>query len=427
MSWPNPLRRISRGDRSGLGARGAPPARTGPRLAGLAALLGVVLAAASMLGCRSRESLGKACEAGDGPACHEACKKGLTGKGGCFDAAEQLRRQAQEQGKRAPHGELGTLYGKSCDGGFAEGCLFAAQILEMPHLESLEKLVGGQPPADQDAPLLMPEQTIAFREQRLEASCSGGSGLGCRRLGDVLLGKDAARATTAYEKYCKTLPETSQQCVAARKEQLAYASDRQRLCHRGLADACEDLGNLIHQVDVPRAVGVFVKEGQLRGVADQVGGPPGFVARRVQEARRWGGPRRAEAAASARRWSVQLGRVSVEGRIGRASVVRALERQRESLAGCRDRVSQAATPAGSADLRLLVDRTGDPWQVGTVGGTLKGTPVAACLEEGLRRVVMPPPEQGLATVDVSLAFSPRDGGVEAPGTVPAAASGSPKP
>src|SRR5581483_2782573 len=94
---------------------------------------------------------------------------------------------------------------------------------------------------------------IHAREARFNAACSGGSTAGCKRLGDSLIGKTAEKAKAAYARACDGTSALAA-CKIAREREVDLAEKWRVGCTRNIADDCTRLGNLLYQVDPPRAV-----------------------------------------------------------------------------------------------------------------------------------------------------------------------------
>lgn len=361
----------------------------------LRARLGIVVLLAATSGCRSVSALKQRCLTGDTSACESACKKGVPGEGGCFHAGEQLRTRAALDFKNDDFRRARDFFRRSCDGRYADGCVLSAQMLEAPY--------GVPDPASGEAtPPTMPDADMLEREKRLGAACSLGAPTGCKRLGDVLIGKSDERALPAYEKACATSADVAG-CRAARAREVQTAGQWRLACTHGAADDCTRLGNLLYAVDPPRAVRLFVSECELRGVAELFGGVGGFVRERMRGASagiplRENGPRPTRLVDGGVSVVVLPSRVT--GQVAMVEVDRALRQRQDELSAC---LASDAKEPGEIALGLTVDRTGDVFRSVVSRSTLP-SPSTACVKDVIDSLAFTAPPAGLATVDVTLRF-----------------------
>jgi hypothetical protein len=353
-----------------------------------------VLSLAALPGCRSAAASKQRCLAGDLSACESACAKGVAGEGGCFHAGNAHRERGALDFSGSEWRRGLDYFRKSCKGGYGDGCLLAAQMIEAPYAAP-EAAPGGTPKAISDAEL-------GDRESLLAASCKLGSAQGCKRLGDVLIGKNTPRARSAYEESCRTSAERDA-CKAARVHETDVAERWRSACTRGVADDCTRLGNLLYAVDVPRAVRLFESECALRGVESAAGGVGAFVEERVREAR--GGivddrapPAPADVSASAPSLTFKV--PEVHGELAIIEVDRVVRRHAGDIAGC---FVGANLPSQTVLAKLTVDRTGDVWRAEIAPSTPDPAlaRVAACLTKVFEGLTFLPPASGLATVDLT--------------------------
>jgi len=346
--------------------------------------------AIALAGCRSIQTLKQRCVSGDLSACESACAKGVAGEGGCFHAGDGHRQKAGLD-LSSPESRRATEYfAKSCDGRYGDGCLFSAQMIEAPYA-----------PGDVDGksgslPKLMPDDAIARRESRLSQACEHGSAGGCKRLGDVLIGKNAARARAAYEKACRAGADADS-CVSARAHEVDLAERWRLSCTHDVADDCTLLGNLLYAVDPPRAVRLFVAECQLRGVETLVGGVESFVRDRIREAKRGiPAPDSTSRSAAGSPATIVISSPTVKGQVGILDVERALQLHEPDLGRCMASLPKDFT--GKIGARLIVDATGDVFRA-----TVSDAPpdVASCLEPALEELSVSPPVSGTAEAEVS--------------------------
>src|SRR6476620_5814453 len=190
----------------------------------LALIVGAFLVLATPA-CRRTEALKQRCVAGDATACESACSKGIFGEGGCFHAGDQHRTKASRDGGDTELKRASEYFVKACNGGYADGCLMAAQMIEAPYAA-----VDGAPGAT--APRRIGDGEILEREKWLTAACKRGSAAGCKRLGDVSIGKNADRARSAYEKACRA-GASADACIAARGREVALAERWRNACTHG--------------------------------------------------------------------------------------------------------------------------------------------------------------------------------------------------
>lgn len=375
-------------------------------------LAGVLALVTTLFGCHGIESIKQRCVSGDTGACESACGKGIVGEGGCFHAGDQHRARAGLDLASKDFKAASEYFRKSCDGGYGDGCLFLAQAIEAPYSQVAADATGAA------APPTISDADVVSRESRLAQACEHGSVTGCKRLGDVFIGKNPDRARAAYEKACARGSDPDA-CRTARAKEVDIAERWRAACTHDVADDCGRLGNLLFAVDPPRAMRLFVSECQLRGVADLAGGVGGFVRARVKEAR-GGIPTGPEALGGGARPSGEAQPVLdvlspvVKGEVAIVQVDRVLRSRSENLTTCMVKMPKGATERFSA--HLVVDLTGDVWRA-TVTPVAGATPAAGCLEAALESLAFGPPGPSApATIDVALAFS------AAPAAPPAAAT-----
>lgn len=420
----------------------SPSTRFGVHLLGLA-----FVASLSAIGCRNANALRQKCLSGDDlSACEGACGKGIAGEGGCFHAGEQHRARAALDFGSAAWATSADFFRKSCDGGYADGCLFAAQAVEAPFGSYAEPASGelrsgpaaaqrpgelqNGPAATRDPsgprsgpaaaqnpgglPRMIGDADVRLREQRLTRACTLGSAAGCKRLGDVLIGKASDKAREAYLKACGTSAEPAA-CAAARGREVDLAEQFRAACTHRQADACTSLGNFLFAVDPPRAARLFASECELRGTAEIAGGLGAFVRARAREAQKGiplpEGARPAPPPPGAVPADART--VSVRGPVALVEVDRALSQRRDDLTTC-----MATLPASvpvSLSATLVVDRTGDVFRATVTDtdassprpGGAAGTPpaVLGCLRANLEALSFtePPAAPGdLPTVEVTI-------------------------
>jgi hypothetical protein len=370
----------------------------------------LALAASLVLGgCRGVEAMKQRCVAGDVSACESACGKGIVGEGGCFHAGDQHRQRAGlDVGSDAWRRARG-FFVKSCDGRYGDGCLFLAQMVEAPYAPIDAEQSG------KEAPKTISDAEVLEREKRLSLACDAASRAGCKRLGDVLIGKNAARAVDAYGKACQTGPEV-EACKAARTREVDIAERWRTGCTRGIADDCSRLGDLLFAVDPPRAGRLFVSECQLRGVTELAGGVGRFVRDRVLEAKR-GIPAFVDPSAPAPRGgppdapSVDVLPVTVSGQVAIVEVDRMLRAHVPDLTTCVARLPKTAR--GTVGGQLIVDLTGDVWRATLTATGLPGD-VSTCMQSALEALALSSPGGGTATVAITIAI----GAAPPPSTAP---------
>ncbi|HEX7670776.1 MAG TPA: hypothetical protein VF395_14375, partial [Polyangiaceae bacterium] len=221
----------------------------------LVALMTALALSCVATGCRSVAAMRQRCLAGDLSACESACRKGIVGEGGCFHAAEQYRERAALDFGGSDWRKSADLFRQSCDGGYGDGCLFAAQAIEAPYTgggagaEGTERAASAKktpPPAAM--PSMISDGEVRTREQRLVKACSLGSAAGCKRLGDVLIGKTSDRARAAYATACHA-GSAPGDCEAARTHEVEVGEGFRVGCTHRQADQCTLLGNLLFATD----------------------------------------------------------------------------------------------------------------------------------------------------------------------------------
>jgi hypothetical protein len=372
-----------------------------------APMIAALILSGAGVGCRSVAAMRQRCLAGDLSACESACQKGVVGEGGCFHAAEQYRGRAALDFGGSDWRKSADLFRRSCDGGYADGCLFAAQAIEAPYTaEGVDGAEGAasvkkkMPTSAMALPSMISDSEVRTREQRLVKACSLGSAAGCKRLGDVLIGKASDRAQTAYVTACRA-GSAPRDCEAARSHEVELGEGFRAGCTHRQADQCTLLGNLLFAVDPPRAMRLFASECELRGVADLSGGFGGFVRGREAEAAKGivlpdGAPR---AALPPGTLPVEAHATRVAGELALVEVDRALSVHRDELTACVAKVP--ASDELKLVIQLVVDRTGDVWRASIGEGRLPPS-AANCVIAFLETLSLSEPRGGLATVEVRL-------------------------
>ncbi|MBM4364088.1 MAG: hypothetical protein FJ104_15515 [Deltaproteobacteria bacterium] len=373
--------------------------------------LGLVVAA---VGCRSVEALRADCEKGDDGACEQACEKGATGQGGCFYAAEALRRTAGGDVTGPVGDRLRALYARSCDGGEGAACLMLAELVSLAH------------PAPEPGSVVSPsarvsDAELAERESRLVRGCDLGHAPSCRRLGDALIGRSSDRAGAAYAAACDAGSD-KEACRAARAREVATAEAWRVGCTSGAASGCERLGDLLFAVDPLRALRLFAVERQLRGIP---GEELEFLRERLARAARGlpslepSGPVTPLDPGAVR---VQAGLPVVTGQLAIVEVDAVLRRANPSLGRC----VAAEVPGREEAFELVVDRTGDVYRAVPRGAGL-GAPAVACLSRELEALEFSAPPSGVVKVVVPLRVVPPEIAAPAEGLAPDAVIGARAP
>jgi hypothetical protein len=341
----------------------------------------------AVTGCKSLAALKQRCLAGEASACESACAKGVAGEGGCFHAGNLRRERASLDFGGTDFRRASEYFVRSCDGGYADGCLLAGEMIAVPYapdpaLEK-QKTIG--------------DADVLAREKRFDLACFRGSKAGCKRLGDVLIGKNAERAKTAYAKSCSGTGAPDD-CKKARQGEVDQAEKWRVGCTRNVADDCTRLGNLLYQVDPPRAVRLFEAECALRGVAQLVGGADRFVHERIEAARvaTLDGDASAPPQATPAIHAFDVVAPAVDGSVALTEVLRAFNVHAGELSSCLDR-GASRLPA-ELGLALVVDRTGDTFRT-QVSPPATPSAVASCLESVTERFAFtPPPSAARITV-----------------------------
>jgi len=284
------------------------------------------------------------------------------------------------------------LYRKSCDGGYADGCLFAAQAIEAPY-------ANVEAPAPAELPKMIRDEEVLARQKLLDRACALGSAPGCKRLGDVFIGKNGEKARAAYQKACRSGAD-AEGCEKARTHEVEVGEGFRERCTHGDADACASLGDLLWSVDPPRAVRLFASECALRGVAEIAGGMGAFISEREREAAK-GIPlspeARPHATAQPGAPTVVARTVSVAGGVAMVSADRVLSQHADDFAACAS--SLPKSPPTVVTAKLVVDLTGDVFRA-TLAGDVPGN-AGPCLETALEELVFARPGS-VASVDVSM-------------------------
>lgn len=338
------------------------------------------------------------CIAGELSDCERVCGKGIAGEGGCFHAAQLYRTRAAEGTKSGDFAKARRYFEKACEGRHADGCLFWAQMLEAGY--------AGPEDAQGDAlPALVSDADVIQREQRLGRACELGSEQGCRRLGDVFIGKNAANALDAYTKACSRTPQPAA-CIEQWKLNVGRVEELRVACTSGDADRCTALGDALFVIDPPRAIRLFASEYELRGVGPVAGSVGRFVRARIEEARRRGGgtapanPEPGEGAAGP--FSLRVD--GVEGQLALVEAERVLTRTTSaSLPEC---ARSLRGETGETKLRLTIDLTGDVYRAEPVASTLNA-PTTECVARALEAVTFRRTMPALATIDAVVAAGTR--------------------
>jgi hypothetical protein len=330
-------------------------------------VLACALALVALSGCRTVAALKQRCVAGELTACESACAKGVPGEGGCFHAGNQHRELAALDFAGTDFRRASEFFARSCDGGYADGCLMSGEMIGAPYT----------PDPLADTQKNISDAEVKNREKRFDSACSRGSMGACKRLGDVLIGKSSERAKKAYERACgeSSVPD---QCRSARGSEVDQAETWRTGCTHRLADDCTRLGDLLYQVDPPRAVRLFASECDLRGVAALAGGVAHFVHDRIEAARlatTTSLPVESPSA-SAPAHSFDVVSPAVDGPLAITEVLRAFTVHGSELARCID-LGGAKTPP-ELGLELVVDLTGDTFRA-RVSPDAVPADVARCL------------------------------------------------
>jgi TPR repeat protein len=351
---------------------------------------------ASAPACSRVKVLKQQCLAGDTGACESACNKGVVGEGGCFQAGSAHRQKSPLDFGSPDFREARRFFKKSCDGGFGEGCLFAAQTIDAPY-GPLDTAAMAAAPA---APATISDADIAERQRLLERACDLSPATACKRLGDVLVGKNASRAESAYHRACKSSTEPDA-CRAQRSKEVNALEQWRSGCTRGLADDCTRLGDALYAIDAPRAIRLFVSECQLRGVEGVAGGLGKFVAERAANARGAFEQSRSIGPPGSGGPQVTPLPPSVRGSIAVVAVQRALQMHAVELSSCVAALPR--TTQAKVVVEGVVDLTGDVWRAKATESTLAGVETE-CLLSVIRDIGFGAPLTAPATVVVPLAI-----------------------
>jgi hypothetical protein len=351
----------------------------------------------ALLACRSVERLRQDCAKGNVASCDKACDEGVFGEGGCFQAGQGYQREAALDFASPTFAKAKLRFQKACDGGFGDGCLFAAQLIEAPH---------ASPVLDDAKALPTPigDDDIERRQELLVLACDRGSNDGCRRLGDVTIGKSEALARKGYLAACARGTDRDA-CRAARVKEVQAFERYRSGCKRQIADDCTALGNLVYRIDLPRALRLFRAEAELRGVVSVLGGVNAFVALRSKEARSASVAdptleRSATAVPGGFEERLHLATIDVEGRVPKSSVGRVIRRDLIApIASCVALDGDHAKEGAAFDVESTVDLTGDVWRA-SVSSKLP-VRVAHCIEVAFTRAHFETPLTELTVVRAS--------------------------
>ena len=325
------------------------------------------------------------CLAGEIDDCERVCKKGIAGEGGCFHAAELYRTRAALDFKSGDFEKAARYFDRACDGKHADGCLFAAQMLEAPFAAPDDAPNDAMPP-------LISDKDVMAREQKLVRSCDYGSPAGCKRLGDVLVGKNLERAVEAYKKACEKGREAAA-CVEARTKDAQVFERFREPCTRRVGDDCTRLGALLFALDPPRAVRLFASEYELRGVASVAGSAGQFVRARIRDAKKGVLPP-VEGQPSGGATIFDVRAEGVKGKLAFVEVDRGLKQRAPALDSC----ARGPSSTGQAKLRLVVDLTSDVYRADVLESSLPPA-VSDCIARSLEAVAFGSAVTELTTVE----------------------------
>lgn len=353
-----------------------------------------------MSGCKTLSALKQRCVAGDVASCESACAKGIAGEGGCFHAGNRHREVAALDFGGAEFRRASDYFVRSCDGGYGDGCFLAAEMIEAPYVPD-PAFDGPEPPKT------ISDKEVVTREKRLALACSRKSARGCKRLGDVLIGKNAERAKAAYGKACDA-GASAAECKKARTAEVDQAESWRLACVRHVADDCARLGDLLYQVDPPRAVRLFESECELRGVAEIVGGVARFVHDRIEQARYRAMPASSATGPSDRKTppahSFEVLSPVVRGPVAASEVLHAFVVNGPELSACVD-LDGAHAPR-ELGLELVIDETGDVFRARATAPTAPPQ-VVQCIESVVSAMVFGRPS---AAAVISLTLRVREPG-----------------
>lgn len=360
--------------------------------------LAAVASVFASTGCKTVAALKQRCLAGEASACESACAKGVAGEGGCFHAGNLRRERAALDFQGTDFRRASEYFARSCDGGYADGCLLAGEMLAAPYT----------PDPGAEKQKTISDADVLAREKRFDHACFRGATAGCKRLGDVLIGKNAERAKVAYAKACAAT-SAPDDCKQARQKEVDQAEKWRVGCTRNVADDCTRLGDLLYQVDPPRAVRLFSAECELRGVGQLVGGVDRFVHDRIEAARfgAFDGASSGPAPASPAAHAFDVVSPKVDGSVALTEVLRAFNVHTAALSSCLDR-GGAHVPA-ELGLALVVDRTGDTFRT-QVSPPATPAVVAQCLESVTEGFAFTPPP---SAARVTLTLRVRDAALPA--------------
>jgi hypothetical protein len=361
-------------------------------------LLGLVLVAVPFLsGCKSIAALKQRCLSGDAASCESACAKAIAGEGGCFHAGNHHRELASLDFAGSEFRRASEYFVRSCDGGYGDGCVMAAEMIEAPYAP--DPAVDGPLP-----PKTISDNEVLSREKRFQLACSRKSARGCKRLGDVLIGKNAERAKSAYAKACDAGASPAE-CKMARGNEVDQAERWRLACLRRVADDCARLGDLLYQVDPPRAVRLFESECELRGVTEIAGGIGHFVHDRIEQARYatlspgLAVPPADRTASPKHAFDVLA--PQIRGSVAVSEVLHAFVVNGPELSACIDLDPGHVPP--ELGLELVIDATGDVFRA---RATPSSPPtIVRCIESVARAMSFGPPP---APAVVSLSLRVRD-------------------
>ena len=100
----------------------------------------------------------------------------------------------------------------------------------------------------------------------LDRACTLGDASRCEELARVVLGRDEARALSAYERYCASPDAGGADCLSTRKRWIAEVEAARPRCEAGDIKACAELGErLLAAGSHDNAAETFARACELRG------------------------------------------------------------------------------------------------------------------------------------------------------------------
>jgi len=219
----------------------------------------LLLAIAVVCACKPRPEPTRACIDGDTEACERACAEGVAGEGGCHTLGQRKQEPTEAGGGKVALG----AFRKGCLGGHRDACTEAIDGIRVKatQVRYAQKHEGAPPDS-------FVEEAERGLVDLIDRACSLGAASRCEELFRLMIVRDAARAASAYERYC-VLPDGGGKdgsCLGTRKRWIAAVEAARPGCEAGQVKACNELAeHLITAHSDDNAVEAFARACDLRG------------------------------------------------------------------------------------------------------------------------------------------------------------------